>query len=142
MPSHTYTRAIKNDSGTAVVADPAIVVSGDAEINIGGGSKGVGPGVVAPATTLEIDAPVLVSKLQSLFLTSDNPVDVYTNDSIGATGQHIVLTGTSGGNPSVTWNNLDVPAIVCPLTPTITKWFIKNSGTKPATFRAGFILQE
>ena len=137
MPSHQ--RSVRASGNAHMVSACAVVgTAGEAATKAHRGSFKV----VAPATTLEIDAPVLVSKLQSLFLTSDNPVDVYTNDSIGSTGQHIVLSGTAGGSPSVTWNNLDVPAIVCPLTPTITKWFIKNSGTKVATFRAGFILQE
>lgn len=147
MPSHIWTRAIKNDSGAAVTADPALTVSGSAEVNIGGATSKSplsGPGVIAPGTTVEIDAPMTVSKLKSLFLSSDQPVTVYTNAADGTGGQVLPIAGTKAGQPSITWNAIDLPAVACPLTVNVTKFFVTapSSNTAAATFRAGFILQE
>jgi hypothetical protein len=130
---HTWSTTIKNDSGAAVVADPPIVITADAEVNFS---------VLIPVgETAEVDAAVDVTKIKSAFVTCTQSADVYTNDSTGSTGQHIVLTvGGAAPVPSVYWHTGMITD--CPFTPTITKFFIKNNGSVAATARGGFLLQE
>jgi hypothetical protein len=125
---HTWSNTIKNDSGSNVLADPPLVIIGDAETNFSVQT--------APGTTDEIDATVPVAKILSGFVSSDQPVTVYTNDNTGSSGQVIPLPG----GRSLSWNNTQTGPN--PFTPTITKFFVTNLGTKVANVRAGFLLQE
>jgi hypothetical protein len=125
---HTWSTSIKNDSGSAVVTDPPAVITGDAEVNI--------KIQIPPGATGEVDAAVPTVKIVSGFLSSDQAVDVYTNDSTGSTGQHIALAAKK----AFAWNNTMLGS--CPFTPTITKFFVTNPGSVAANFRAGFLLQE
>ena len=125
---HTWTLSIKNDSGSAVVAD-SVVKTGDAESNFSV--------TVAIGESVEVDADVVVGNIVSGFLTSNAPVTVYTNSSNGAGGQAFVLDGIE----SAGWHNS--LATGNPFTTDITKFFIDNTqGTKAATVRGGFLLQE
>src|SRR5882724_800854 len=112
---HTWSTSIKNDSGSPVVADPPLIVQGDAESNFSV--------VVDPAQTVEIDLVVPVVKIQSGFITSNQAVEVFTNAADATGGQHISLAA----NKAVAWNNQ--MSTVNPFTPTITKFFITNNGT-------------
>lgn len=125
---HTWQQTIKNDSGAAVVADPPMVITADAEANFSV--------LIDPGTTAEIDLAVDVTKIQSGFLTCSQAADVFTNSADGTGGQHIVMTA----GISVCWNK-NMPT-ACPFTPTITKFFVKNNGAVAATARGGFLLQE
>lgn len=125
---HTWTNNIKNDSGAAVLADPPLVIVGDAESNFSS--------VVAPGETAEIDCPVTVAKIQSGFITATKDVTVHTNAADGTGGQTFsVPTGKS-----VAWNN--TMAAANPFTVNITKFFITNAGVAAATVRGGFLLVE
>jgi len=125
---HTWTTSIKNDSGTAVVADPPLVITADAEVNW---AVQVPAGEVA-----EVDAPITVANIKSAFITSNQPVTVDTNATDGTGGQVIPIAA----GKSVAWNNQ--MTTVCPFTPDITKFFIHNTGTALATVRGGFLVQE
>lgn len=125
---HTWKLIVTNGYGSPLVADPPLELTGDAEVNFG---------VVVPAgETAEIDAPVVVADIVSAFIKSNQPVTVYTNASDGAGGQIISVAA----GRAISWNNQMASAN--PFTPNITKFFVTNSGTSPATVYAGFLLQE
>ena len=125
---HTWSTSIKNDSGSAVVADPPLVITGDAEVNFA---------VQVPAgETAEVDAAITVADILSGFITGNQNIQVSTNASDGSGGQ--VLTIAAG--KTLSWNNQQ--GTVSPFTPNITKFFIKNNGAALATVRGGFLLQE
>jgi hypothetical protein len=124
---HTWTLSIKNDSGSAVVADPPLVIVGDAESNFSL--------LVDPSTTGEVDVVIPVDKMVSGFISADQPVTVNTNAADATGGQSIPLAG----GRTLAWNDTTGTN---PFTPTITKVFVINAGTKVATVRGGFLLQE
>ena len=125
---HTWNTSIKNDSGSSVMADPPLVIVGDAEVNFST--------IVAAGETAEIDAPVTVANIQSGFLTSTKDVTIKTNAVDAAGGQTLVVPA----GKSVAWNNTQSTAN--PFTPNITKFFIHNAGAVAATVRGGFLLVE
>ena len=131
---HTWSTTIKNDAGAAVVADPPLVITADAEVNFC---------VQIPAgETAEIDCAVDITKIKSAFVSCTQAADVFTNSSDGTGGQHIALVPPAGATvpTSVSWHVGMIAAN--PFTPTITKFFVKNNGAVLATARGGFLLQE
>lgn len=125
---HTWTLSIKNDSGAAVVADPPLIITADAEVNFA---------VQIPAgETAEIDAPITVANIKSCFLSTSQAGTLNTNASDGSGGQTMALVASR----AVTWN--DTLGTACPFTPNITKFFITNSGSVVMNCRGGFLLQE
>src|SRR6266478_5253179 len=112
---HTWTTNIKNDSGTAVVADAALIVPGNAESNFSV--------LVDSSATEEVDLIVPVAAIQSGFITCTKaPMTIHTNAADGTGGQTIVLTV----GRTFSWNNQQ--ATTNPFTPDITKFFITNTG--------------
>jgi hypothetical protein len=125
---HTWKTIVTNGYGSSLIADPPLDLAGDAETNFGV--------VVAPGQTAEIDAPVIVANIVSAFIKSNQAVEVFTNAADGSGGQHISVPA----GRSVSWNNQ--MGIANPFTPNITKFYVTNNGTAPATVYAGFLLQE
>jgi hypothetical protein len=125
---HTWSTSIKNDSGTAVLADPPLVIVGDAESNFST--------IVAAGETAEVDIPITVANIQSGFITATKDVTVKTNAADASGGQTIVVPA----GKSVAWNNTQTT--VNPFTPNITKFFIHNAGSLASTVRGGFLLVE
>jgi hypothetical protein len=109
------------------MADPPLVIVGDAEVN--------GSTVVNPSETAEIDATVPVAKILSGFVTCSQNVTVNTNAADATGGQSIALVA----GKSLAWNNQSGAAN--PFTPNITKFYVINATVKAATFRFGFLLQ-
>lgn len=124
--THTWATTVKNDTGSAVLADTQSVL-GSNEFN-----EKV---TISAGQTAEIDCGSLAYlKMVSLFMVSDQAVEVYTNAADAAGGQHISLAASKAWS----WNNLLPTA--CPVTANITKIFVTNNGVNLATFRAGFLL--
>jgi len=125
---HTWNTSIKNDSGSPVVTDAPLTITGDAETNWA---------VQVPAgETAEVDAPITVADIKSAFISSNVAVDVKTNAVDASGGQTINVAA----GRAVAWNNQ--MTTVNPFTPNITKFFIHNGGTTLASVRGGFLLQE
>lgn len=124
---HTWTLTIKNDSGAAVIADPPLVITGDAEVNAST--------IVNPSETAEVDVAVTVSKIVSGFINTTQNATVNTNAADATGGQSFSMVA----GKSVAWNNSMTGSN--PFTPNITKFYVINAGTKALTFRAGFLLQ-
>ena len=132
---HTWTTSIKNDSGAAVVTDPPLVLTANAEHNF--------DVTVAPSTTVEVDMPVTVADIISAFLTTDKAVTVKTNSNSTPVQTFTLQDKAAGNVNSVSWNNQMPATSTNPFTSNITKFYITNaSSTATATVRGGFLLQE
>ena len=125
---HTWTTSIKNDSGSAVVSDPPLVLTADAEENFAV--------QIPPGETAEVDIAITVDDIVSAFIAADHDVAVSTNAADHSGGQLINVPA----NQSVSWHNQ--MKTTNPFTPDITKLFIHNAGTAIAKVRGGFLLQE
>lgn len=127
---HTWTNKVTVPGLAALPADAPLIVTGDYAVE-------VEQAVAAGATNVEIDVGTIVaSKIQSVIINADlAPMDVYTNDAAGSTGQHFALAA----NKSVAWNN-QIPNQVNPITVNITKFFANNSSVKAGVIRVGILL--
>lgn len=127
---HTWTSSIKNDSGSAVVADPPLVLTGNDESNIAA--------QVAAGETLHIaNLDIQKANIVSMFLTCDQQVTVATNESTPSSPP-LGNTFTVPAKKSISWNNTQV--VANPITKNITDIYVTNSGATVANFRAGFLL--
>lgn len=86
--------------------------------------------VVVPANTnnLAVDLAFVVSRVKSLFITSDKAVTIKTNSS-GAPTQ----TLTRAANQPLDWTAADADA--CPFTANVTTAFITNATSAAANVR-------
>ncbi len=126
---HTWSTSIKNDSGTAVVNEAAVVITGDDEVNFS-------ESLPVAADKIEIPIAVTVAKIKSAYVTSSQAATIYTNSDTGAGGQVIELEA----NKSVAWH--DGMESACPFTPDITTVFVKNNGAAVAVIKGGFLLSK
>lgn len=121
---HTWSTTVRTDNGGGV-AD-TLVISGNAEANCAD--------VATAGTVKEIDLPVDVSTIQSVFVESDQNITLKTNSSTSA-AQTFSLTAKR----ALAWKTGD--AGTNPFTTDVTKLFWDNSaGTADANVKAGFLL--
>ena len=115
-------------AGRGKVAYPPDV-SGAVEVEVAVG---------AGATNVEVDiGTVVLTKIQSIVINADKaPMDVYTNDAAGSTGQHFALAA----NKSIAWNTNMNPPFTNPITANITKFYGNNSSLIAGTLRVGILL--
>jgi hypothetical protein len=131
LVTHTWTTTVKVPGLTSLPADAPLLVTGDYAVE-------VEIAVAAGATNVEVAVgAVTASKIQSVIINADKaPMDVYTNDAAGSTGQHFALQA----NKSVAWNN-QLPNQTNPITSsTVTAFYCNNASVTAGTFRAAFLL--
>ena len=124
---HTWTTRITVPGLSSLPADAPLQVSGNTGTEV--------EAVVAPTTTVEVDiGTVDRTKIVSLVFNADKAALVCnTNTATGTSGQSITL----GANLSYVWNN--TLNFSNPITTNISKFFLINSGSTAATFRAGIL---
>jgi len=130
LVTHTWTTKVSVPGLSSLPADSPLAITGDYAVE-------VEQSVAAGATNVEIDVgTIVVSKIQSIVINADlAPMDIYTNDAAGSTGQHFALQA----NKSLAWNN-QIPNQNNPITTNITKFFANNASVKAGTFRVGILL--
>lgn len=127
--THTWSNTIKNDSGASVLADPSLILTGDAEVNFAVD--------VLAGTTTQIVQPVTVAAIVSGFISSDQAVTVKTNSNTTP-----VQTFSLAAKVALSWNNTLPASSTNPFTTNITQFFVTNAGATTAKVRGGFLLQE
>jgi len=146
MPKHTWSFAVRTDSGGGPV--DSLVVSGPAEINIG--NSGVSLFSVPPTDVLEWDGSITVANLLSFFMEGDTDIEVRINSWTSPAALFDITAKQALG-----WNNQNLPqGVANPLAgvTTITKIYVYNKGTvkgvvpttgaKTCNFQAGFLLNQ
>ncbi len=121
---HTWTKGIKNDSGTSVIAETEIV-TGTAEINL--------RETVTASGSLDVIVTIDKDAIQSFYIKSNVELTMETNDD-GTPDQTIVLEA----NVAFDWKTTDLAAL--PITVDITKLTFTNAELTDATLVAGFLL--
>ena len=146
MPKHTWSFAVRTDSGGGPV--DSLVISGPAEINIG--NSGTSLFQVGVADVVEWDGSITIANLLSFFMEGDTDVEVRINSWLSPVAVFDITAKQALG-----WNSQDLPhGVANPLAgvTTITKIYVFNKGTvkgvTPATglkicnFQAGFLLNQ
>src|ERR1035437_1395324 len=127
MPTLAITTTASLD-GTQVAAVTSPVTDDEVvEFNQVGG--------LATATTSQLfNVAFTLANLKAVFITSDQPVDLYTNSTTGAGGQHIVLaTGDV-----IAWKAGG--SITNPFTAAVTAMYLNNASGFPANLKMVFIV--
>lgn len=121
---HTVTTSVRSDAGGGV--SDSTVFSSDTEQNIAS--------VATAGDTLELDFPLDVSQIISMYIWSSEDLSLLTNSAISPT-QTIPLTAKKA-----VWWNTDQDA-ACPLTADVTSFhFVNTLGANDATIKCGFLL--
>ncbi len=130
LVTHTWKNTITVPGLSALPADAPLLITGDYAVE-------VEVAVAAGATNVEVDVGTVdKTKIQSIVINADlAPMDVYTNDAGGSTGQHFALAA----NKSVAWN-AQIPNQINPITTSISKFFANNSSVKAGILRVGILL--
>jgi hypothetical protein len=130
--SHVWTTTIKVPGLPTLPADAPLTIVGDysAELEIT---------VPAGSVSVEYDVGIITkTKIVSCVINADKAaMEVFTNAADGTGGQHLSLAA----NKSLCWNNTMDPVLQPPIiTVNITKFYLNNSSTVTATFRASFMM--
>ncbi len=143
MPKHTWSFAVKTDSGGGPV--DSLVISGPAEINIG--NSGVSLFPVGVQNVVRWSGSITVANILSFFMEGDTDVRVRVNSELSPVAEFNILAKQALG-----WNSQDLPhGVTNPLTG-ITDLYVYNLGTvkgvtpttglKACNFQAGFLLNQ
>ena len=116
--SHVITQAWTDQGNTLT---KTVTKTGGAEVNIS-------ESIADSTTDEEIACNLDYSAMESLYMVSDQDLQVETNDDAAATGQTINL---EAGVPYL-W--LKDSGITCPITDDVTALFITNASGSPAQF--------